>query len=637
MATRIWLVGAIPKLLNEEGIDRETLATFLEELMRGLVQHGAHLVHGSHPTVVPLMHRAELPLGSATLFLSVPHVRAVGGTVEAFEARNAFARVVPFESSEDDPEQAKAHVLEVLRHTAASQVDAVVSFGGNIHVGPDGETWSGVEREEELAEKAGLPVFRLASVPGWASTATPQDGRNGLGRAERNELALTVDPVAAVDLIVRGLVRYTIQRSKEADAALRSRSSDSGPMEILVGGAPGSRVPSDLPEYPEATFEVVQTFLVDAEGPLRGQPINPTPLGATLHTDEATGTRDVLELHWAIEGTHRTWVQWAAPDQLGELTGARWNADGRLVVPPRRVVASPDRSLASMVLRAVRHLRTRLVQAVVGVAAGTLRDRAVLALARKEEARHGVEPGLYHLPDRPDDKPTRRFAKRGGKGRRYVLFVHGTASSSRKAFRGLAAPRFGAYLAQLRRGVDDVLTFEHPTLTVSPVANALDLARALPDGAVLRLVTHSRGGLVGELLCWQPPATDGEVRALAQGLERGQRNQLVSLARVLRTKAFRVERFARVACPIRGTTLASERAGPVPGPDVQPGADGIRGSPRAGLAPRGVRARGRPRERPHRPRRAAGPAGHDPRDLAAFPDREPAGPTGCLGAGGLRR
>ena len=31
--------------------------------------------------------------------------------------------------------------------------------------------------------------------------------------------------------------------------------------------------------------------------------------------------------------------------------------------------------------------------------------------------------------------------------------------------------------------------------------NALDAARLLPEGAQLHLVTHSRGGLIGELLC----------------------------------------------------------------------------------------------------------------------------------------
>ena len=46
-----------------------------------------------------------------------------------------------------------------------------------------------------------------------------------------------------------------------------------------------------------------------------------------------------------------------------------------------------------------------------------------------------------------------------------------------------------------------ILGLQHKTLSVSPVQNALDVARLVPEGAQLHLVSHSRGGLVGELLC----------------------------------------------------------------------------------------------------------------------------------------
>ena len=45
-----------------------------------------------------------------------------------------------------------------------------------------------------------------------------------------------------------------------------------------------------------------------------------------------------------------------------------------------------------------------------------------------------------------------------------------------------------------------VYALDHPTLSQSPIANALTLARALPKGATLHLLTHSRGGLVAEIL-----------------------------------------------------------------------------------------------------------------------------------------
>ncbi len=46
-----------------------------------------------------------------------------------------------------------------------------------------------------------------------------------------------------------------------------------------------------------------------------------------------------------------------------------------------------------------------------------------------------------------------------------------------------------------------IYAFEHRTFSESPIENAIELAAKLPKGAQINLVTHSRGGLVGDLLC----------------------------------------------------------------------------------------------------------------------------------------
>lgn len=115
-----------------------------------------------------------------------------------------------------------------------------------------------------------------------------------------------------------------------------------------------------------------------------------------------------------------------------------------------------------------------------------------------------------------------------------------------------------------------VYALDHPTLGASPIANALTLVQRLPDGAKLHLLTHSRGGLVAEVLarvCAAPlsaqdmalfadvPAQgDTEARDYAP-----QRAELRALAELARAKGIRVERVLRVACPARGTLLASQR------------------------------------------------------------------------------
>ncbi len=81
---------------------------------------------------------------------------------------------------------------------------------------------------------------------------------------------------------------------------------------------------------------------------------------------------------------------------------------------------------------------------------------------------------------------------------RLLLLVHGTFSKGEMFFEELAATPDGqAFLATAEQKYDAVLTFDHPTLSMSPWLNALDLSRAL-DGAAgpIDVICHSRGGLV---------------------------------------------------------------------------------------------------------------------------------------------
>ena len=151
-----------------------------------------------------------------------------------------------------------------------------------------------------------------------------------------------------------------------------------------------------------------------------------------------------------------------------------------------------------------------------------------------------------------------------------LIFIHGTASSTEGSFRELWSN--DKYREQLVAAYGPRLyAFEHRSLTESPIANALDLVKTLPKGARLHLVSHSRGGMVGELLARAnridlEPFTDAEVERFLTHAERLGRVGfeadaacLRELNRELRKRAIRVERFVRVACPARGTTLASGR------------------------------------------------------------------------------
>ena len=148
-------------------------------------------------------------------------------------------------------------------------------------------------------------------------------------------------------------------------------------------------------------------------------------------------------------------------------------------------------------------------------------------------------------------------------GKTWLLFLHGTASSTLEGFGKLigAQPAIWRQLHATYPG--RMLAFDHRTLTEDPIQNATTLLAALPPNITLHLVSHSRGGLVGELLARPQlvaPGTDtvfdpAEVQELAEP----DRPAAEALGQALVASGVRVTRFVRVACPARGTDLAGGR------------------------------------------------------------------------------
>ena len=146
----------------------------------------------------------------------------------------------------------------------------------------------------------------------------------------------------------------------------------------------------------------------------------------------------------------------------------------------------------------------------------------------------------------------------------WLLFLHGTFSNTQGSFGQLAAQT-----AQWRRlqaaYTDRILALDHHTLSRSPIDNASEALSLLPDGAVLHLVGYSRGGLIGELLCRGAledravPFDADDLSLFADAEHSGQQATLQALGKSLTTLRPAIGRYVRVACPARGTTLASDR------------------------------------------------------------------------------
>ena len=203
----------------------------------------------------------------------------------------------------------------------------------------------------------------------------------------------------------------------------------------------------------------------------------------------------------------------------------------------------------------------KAVDVVTDLAADKAADFAAATVVKRFDSQ--VEAGVYALS--PDALPALKEHGRplrevpGGADKPSLVLIHGTFSTTSGTFGKLWSnnPDRVASLFEFYR--QRVFALDHPTLGASPIANAITLVRAMPMGARLHLLTHSRGGLVAEALA---KACAQGTRSLSPFADKGyanQREELRELIRLVAERSIGVERIVRVACPSRGTLLASGR------------------------------------------------------------------------------
>jgi len=191
-------------------------------------------------------------------------------------------------------------------------------------------------------------------------------------------------------------------------------------------------------------------------------------------------------------------------------------------------------------------------------------------------------PGLYawNGGDTLDAKPLAALdARIAAEPQKHplLIFLHGTASHTLGSFGDLRQAGRDWWGMLEQRFPGGIYGFEHRTLSESPIDNVLALLELLPIGAHLSLVSHSLGGLLGDLLCLAgldekaiaryrhdlegtgdaDPAEAKRVIAQLADAHAEQRVKLGRLAALLAEKRLVVQRYVRVACPAAGTKLAS--------------------------------------------------------------------------------
>ncbi|MBM4200045.1 MAG: lysophospholipase, partial [Gammaproteobacteria bacterium] len=333
------------------------------------------------------------------------------------------------------------------------------------------------------------------------------------------------------------------------------------------------------------------------------------PLAPASRSDDAPGQvetpadRRLLALE-AADGTTVFIRADALAEQVARLRPGAVDADGAVDLAQFRDRSAVSRGAGDWLWRQVTELAIE-PDAILAAArekaeewlgqkiGGTLEDwvlpgatwAGAKALMWAVESRLATEPGLYRwrhgealsATDRMDRD---RLQVLADGGQRALVFIHGTGSHTLGSFGELPASRAWAELEDAFG--EHVYGFEHRTFSESPIDNALQLLAVLPRGARVSLVTHSRGGLVGDLLCLD--ASDGaafdalieqyrrrprqdEVAAedadprLRDWRERAgeeERRKLRDVIRTLHERKIVIERYVRVACPARGTALLSD-------------------------------------------------------------------------------
>lgn len=262
---------------------------------------------------------------------------------------------------------------------------------------------------------------------------------------------------------------------------------------------------------------------------------------------------DVVEV--TLEGGVTVWVK---PDELESRFGfSASRSDGVIRLAPHVEVDEPSRGPVRWAIEGLAVLGIDVTGGTAAKVAEAFEKRTEPGLRRWTEA-GALEPIEA-------DRPLRT-------GEPSLLFLHGTASSTSGSFDGLRS-RQPTVWAALRRGYGDrILGFEHASLSESPVRNACRLLEALPDGANLHIVSHSRGGLVGELIGRsklrdaaggaRPAFSTAELDRCRDEQRPGDtlHQELVELNDLIARKRVTVSRFVRVACPARGTVLIDGRA-----------------------------------------------------------------------------
>ena len=264
-----------------------------------------------------------------------------------------------------------------------------------------------------------------------------------------------------------------------------------------------------------------------------------------VHNDD-----DIVEIKFEDSST---WIGNASEFQeIFNLSGKRGMDDDGFEVPTALQITSDRNVLQDLAINVFNFFKKK---------SGTIINIGVQEIAKKVEDKVQPQPGLYLL-----DNAMRK--KIGGTitevSKPYLLFIHGTNSNTDGAFGALIDNRqFGLWNFIVTAYGENILTFDHKTFTQSPLQNVAELLQQLPANCILHLITHSRGGLLGDILARCSAGntnvgfSDVEMNLFADGSI--SKKCMADINALAKKKNISIQKFIRVASPSMGTSLLSDR------------------------------------------------------------------------------
>ncbi|MEO6546606.1 MAG: CHAT domain-containing protein [Ferruginibacter sp.] len=268
------------------------------------------------------------------------------------------------------------------------------------------------------------------------------------------------------------------------------------------------------------------------------------------HEVEVHNEDDIVEIHFEDS---TTWIGNATEFQeIFNLSGKRSMGDDGFEVPGSLQSVGDRNVVQDLAINVFNFFKKKSIAII---------DNTVLDIAKKVEDKVQPQPGLFLL-----DIAMRKRIATGIKdiSKPFLLFIHGTNSNSEGAFGALIDKKqFGLWNYICTTYGDNILTFDHKTFSQSPLQNALELIQQLPANCLLHLITHSRGGLVGDILARASSANNNigfsDIEMELMATEGDSKKYMEDINTLARQKNITVQKFIRVASPSMGTSLLADR------------------------------------------------------------------------------